>query len=156
MKESDSDGSRADAVVGAEWEPVERDREHVEEQEADEEDGKRGDDEQHRREDARRACRRDAMRPATPTSVPMANAMTVVTPTSPSVQGSLLMISVSTGIALRGEPELTGEAVPDVLQVGDQDVLVDVDAELDLQGVQGRRVDVAERGQHRLSPHCPA
>ena len=39
--------------------------------------------------------RRQAL--TTPTIVPMTKAITVVTPTSASVQGSLLMISVSTG-----------------------------------------------------------
>ena len=79
----------------------------------------------------------------------MANAMTVVTPTSAERPGQLADDLGQHRNPLRGEAELTGEAVRDVLEVRDEQVLVDVDAELDLQRVQRRRVDAAVRGQHR-------
>ena len=101
-----------------------------------------------------RPPRRHAL--TTPTSVPITNAMTVVTPTSPSVHGSFDSDLGHHRNALRGDAELAGEAVPEVLEVSDEDVLVDVDAELDLERVQRRRVDAAERRRAPPAPRCPA
>jgi len=48
------------------------------------------------------------------------------------------------------DSQLAGEAVPQVLEIGEDDVLVNIDPELDLQRVERRRVDAVQRGQHRL------
>src|SRR2546430_2463784 len=48
-----------------------------------------------------------------------------------------------------GDPELARQAVTKVLKVGGQDALMDVDAKLDLERVQGSRVGTSEHSQHR-------
>ncbi len=74
-----------------------------------------------------------------PATVPIRNAITVVTPTRPSVHGSFERdLGAPPERPERCTPKLAGQAVPEVLEVAREDALMNTRAELDLERVQRR------------------
>ena len=135
---------RADAVVATERQPVQLHREHVDQQQADEEHRNRREDEQRRGQDRVEAA---APPPGADHADERADQERESRSSPRPARASRAASRRSRAAPARSgrHAEVTGKDVPQVLEVARDHALMDVDAELDLQRVQRRRVDVLRK-----------